>query len=87
MTASMSFYADADTTVRLSEYGTNRAPILTLDGEDHSLSVSAFDRVPIADHLTFARDLAAACADYVKALEAYAAALADDGDQEPDEGR
>ncbi|MEU3983860.1 hypothetical protein AB0F77_27915 [Streptomyces sp. NPDC026672] len=83
MTASMGFYADADTTVQLSQYGTKRAPILTLDGEGHSLAVSAFARVPIADHLAFARDLAAACADYVKALEIYAAALAD-GDQVPD---
>ncbi|CCK28655.1 hypothetical protein BN159_4276 [Streptomyces davaonensis JCM 4913] len=84
MTASMSFYADTHTTVRLSEYGTHHAPILALNGEDHTLTVSAFHHVPIADHLSFARELAAACADYVKALEAYATALSD-GEQEPDE--
>ncbi|MEV0172779.1 hypothetical protein AB0I00_16880 [Streptomyces sp. NPDC050803] len=83
MTASMSFYADTHTTVRLSKYGTRHAPILALDGEDHTLTVSAFDHVPIADHLSFARELAAACTDYVNALETYAAALSD-GDQEPD---
>jgi hypothetical protein len=77
VTASMAFYADGNTTIRLSQYGTTRTPILTLDGEDHSLTVSAFARVSIADHLTFARDLTAACADYVTALETYAAALAD----------
>ncbi|WP_369224179.1 hypothetical protein AB5J52_25825 [Streptomyces sp. R39] len=86
MTASMAFYADGNTTVRLSRYGTTRTPILTLDGENHSLAVSAFDRVPVAEHLTFARELSAACADYVTALEAYAAALPDDetnGDEGP----
>ncbi|MEU9247598.1 hypothetical protein [Streptomyces sp. NPDC048385] len=84
MTASMSFYADGDTTIRLNQYGTRRAPILTLYGEGHSLSVSAFDHVPVANHLAFARTLAIACAEYVTALETYATALAD-GDQEPDE--
>jgi len=84
VTASMSFYADTHTTVRLSKYGTHHAPILALDGEDHTLTVSAFNHVPIADHLSFARELAAACADYVKALETYAAVLPD-GDQAPDE--
>ncbi|MDT9699796.1 hypothetical protein [Streptomyces sp. P17] len=77
MTASMAFYADGNTTIRLSQYGTDRSPILTLDGADHSLSVSVFDRVPIAEHLAFARELSAACADYVTALETYAAALPD----------
>ncbi|MFE9649330.1 hypothetical protein ACFYO0_35520 [Streptomyces sp. NPDC006365] len=86
MTASMSFYADAGTNVHLSQYDSRRTPILTLNGEGHSLTVSAFDRVPIADHLAFVRDLAAACTDYVKALETYAAALTG-GDQEPDEER
>ncbi|MGW5634472.1 hypothetical protein [Streptomyces sp. NPDC003832] len=86
MTASMSFYADTRTTVRLSEYGTDNAPILTLVGEDHNLTVSAFSNIPIADHLSFARALAAACADYVKALETYADGLPD-GDQVPDEER
>nr|WP_222109489.1 hypothetical protein [Streptomyces cupreus] len=70
----MAFYADRNTTIRLSKYGTERTPILTLDGEDHSLTVSVFDRVPIAEHLAFVRELSAACADYVKALETYAAA-------------
>jgi hypothetical protein len=83
----MAFYADADTSVRLSQYGTDGAPILTLDGKDHSLAVSAFDHVPAAVHIAFARELAAACAEYVKALETYAVARAendsDDG-QEPD---
>ncbi|MEU9731118.1 hypothetical protein [Streptomyces sp. NPDC048002] len=77
MTASMAFYADGNTIVRLAQYGTTRTPILTLDGEGHSLTVSAFARVPVAEHLAFARELAVACADYVKALEAYAAALPD----------
>ncbi|MFG2023629.1 hypothetical protein [Streptomyces sp. NPDC048825] len=86
MTATMSFYADAATNVHLSQYGTRRTPILTLNGDGHSLTVSVFDRVPIADHLAFARDLAAACTDYVKALETYAAALTG-GDQVPDEER
>ncbi|MEU2425177.1 hypothetical protein ABZ619_29865 [Streptomyces sp. NPDC007851] len=85
MTASMAFYADRNTTVRLSRYGTTRTPILTLDGENHSLAVSAFGRVPIVERLAFARELSAACADYVTALEAYAAALPDetDGDEGP----
>ncbi|MER6128309.1 hypothetical protein ABT173_38220 [Streptomyces sp. NPDC001795] len=86
MTASMAFYADAATTVRLNRYGTRRAPILTLDGEGHSLAISAFDRIPIADHLSFARELASACAEYVKALEICVSATADGG-QEPDEER
>ncbi|MEU9339092.1 hypothetical protein AB0D49_39120 [Streptomyces sp. NPDC048290] len=77
MTASMAFYADGDTTVRLSQYGTTRTPILTLDADGHSLSVSAFNQVPIADHLAFARELATACAEYVTALETYAAAPSD----------
>ncbi|KUN79137.1 hypothetical protein [Streptomyces griseoruber] len=85
MTASMAFYADTRTTVRLSQYGTDRAPILALDGADHSLTLSAFDTLPMAAHLAFARDLAAACADYVKALEVYAATVADNG-QESIEG-
>ncbi|SEQ71691.1 hypothetical protein SAMN04487983_1007170 [Streptomyces sp. yr375] len=84
MTASMAFCADGNTIVRLCEYGTVRTPLLTLDGEGHSLTVSAFDRVPIAEHLTFARELAAACADYVRALETYAAALPD-GETDRDE--
>ncbi|MFC8239404.1 hypothetical protein [Streptomyces chartreusis] len=84
MTASMAFYADGNTIIRLSQYGTARTPILTLDGEGHSLAVSAFDRVPIAEHLTFARELSAACADYVEALEIYAAALPD-GEKKTDE--
>ncbi|MGW0081884.1 hypothetical protein [Streptomyces sp. NPDC003393] len=77
MTASMAFYADGNTTIRLNQYGTARPPILTLDGEGHTLAVSAFARVPVADHLAVARELSAACAEYVKALETYAAALAD----------
>ncbi|MGK3943626.1 hypothetical protein ABK046_35015 [Streptomyces caeruleatus] len=77
MTASMAFYGDGNTTVRLSRYGTDRTPILTLDGEGHSLTVSVFGRVPIAEHLAFAHELSAACADYVTALETYAAALPD----------
>ncbi|MFE9608842.1 hypothetical protein [Streptomyces sp. NPDC006012] len=84
MTASMAFYADGNTTVRLNQYGTTRTPILTLDGEDHSLAVSAFPRVPIADHLSFARSLSAACADYITALETYAAAQATGEEQEQD---
>ncbi|MFJ9543609.1 hypothetical protein ACIRPX_41200 [Streptomyces sp. NPDC101225] len=84
MTATMSFYADAGTRVRLNQYGTRRAPILALDGDDHSLQVSAFACVPVADHLSFARRLAAACADYVTALEAYAVSQAQD-DRKPDE--
>ncbi|MEV6651755.1 hypothetical protein [Streptomyces sp. NPDC051219] len=74
MTAAMGFYADASTSVRLSDYDAERPPILSLDGAGHSLLISAFDSVPIADHLAFARDLATAAADYVTALERYAAA-------------
>lgn len=86
MTASMSFYADDTTTVRLSQHGPKGTPILTLDSVGHSLIVSAFDRFPLADHLSFARALAAACTDYVKALETiHAAEPADDGDREPDQ--
>ncbi|MEU5031373.1 hypothetical protein [Streptomyces milbemycinicus] len=83
MTASMAFYADAGTTVRLNEYGTKSPPILTLDGRDHTLSVSSFGRIPVADQLAFAHALATAAADYIKALETYTAARAD-GDQKPD---
>ncbi|MDH2393143.1 hypothetical protein QCN29_31085 [Streptomyces sp. HNM0663] len=74
MSAIMSFYGDADTGVHLHDYGTKRAPILALDGNGCSLSVSAFNAVPIADHLAFAKALAAATADYLAALETYAAA-------------
>ncbi|MGW5199198.1 hypothetical protein [Streptomyces spiralis] len=77
MTASMAFYADGNTVIRLNQYDTARPPILTLDGEGHTLAVSAFARVRVADHLAFARELSAACAEYVKALETYAVALAD----------
>ncbi|MCW2871284.1 hypothetical protein [Actinacidiphila oryziradicis] len=74
MSASMSFYADADSHVRLHRY-TERVPILTLNGRDHSLTISAFDRTPMADHLAFAKALATAAANYLTALETYAAAL------------
>ncbi|GAA3902705.1 hypothetical protein GCM10023084_63980 [Streptomyces lacrimifluminis] len=85
MTASMSFYADDTTTVRLNQHGSKRTPILALDSVGHSLTVSAFDRFPLADHLAFARALATACADYVKALEAiHAAEPTDAGDRKPD---
>ncbi|GAB7102613.1 hypothetical protein JCM4814A_09270 [Streptomyces phaeofaciens JCM 4814] len=47
MTASMAFYADGNTIIRLARYGTTRTPILTLDGEGHSLTVSAFDRTSL----------------------------------------
>ncbi|MDT3397202.1 hypothetical protein RKE29_11180 [Streptomyces sp. B1866] len=78
MTASLGFYATRATSVRLHVYGTTRAPILQLDGSDHSLAITAFDSLPVADHLAFARALAAATADYLTALLTYAAAVADD---------
>jgi hypothetical protein len=71
----MSFYADADSYVRLHRYGTERVPILNLIGRGHSLTISAFDRTPMADHLAFAKALATAAANYLTALETYAAVL------------
>ncbi|MBT2390138.1 hypothetical protein J7E87_12040 [Streptomyces sp. ISL-1] len=73
MTASMAFYADGSTTIRLADYGAERTPILMVDGVGHSLHISAFNSVPIADHLAFARELATAATEYVAALERYAA--------------
>lgn len=74
MSASLSVHGDATTHVRIHDYGTARTPILALDGDGYSLTVSVFDSVPLADHLTFARELAAATAQYLTALETYATA-------------
>lgn len=81
MTTSMAFYGGANTGVRLNEYDAKRPPILTLDDDGAWLSISAFESVPIADHLDFARSLASAAAEYVTALETYAASLPDAADR------
>jgi hypothetical protein len=73
VTLSASFHADQDTWVRLHDYGTRPAPILTLDSLDSSLTIGVFDSVPLADHLAFARKLADTTAAYLAALETYAA--------------
>ncbi|GAQ58671.1 hypothetical protein [Streptomyces acidiscabies] len=70
--ASMSFHCDATTTVRVYDYGTKRTPILNLDIDGCTLSLSVFDSVPLADHLVFARRLADATARYLELLETYA---------------
>lgn len=75
MPASMSFHGDASSRVRLHDYGTERLPILSLDGDGYSLSISVFDSRPIADHQAFAEKLAKAAADYLAAVQRYAAAL------------
>jgi hypothetical protein len=77
VTMTSGFYADTDTRVDLSTYGTKSAPILALNGSGYTLSISAFSRVSNADHLAFAKALATAAADYVTALETYAAAHPD----------
>jgi hypothetical protein len=74
VTLSASFHADADTSVRLLDYGTERTPILVLDNPDSDVTISMFDTVPMADHLAFARKLADAATGYLAALERYAAA-------------
>ncbi|MEY9965929.1 hypothetical protein ABIA33_003984 [Streptacidiphilus sp. MAP12-16] len=74
MSASMSFHADAESRVTCHTYGTDTPPILALDGPGHSLMISAFDKVPLSDHLTFARSLVDAITEYMAALEIYAAA-------------
>ncbi|MEY9875990.1 hypothetical protein ABH931_005497 [Streptacidiphilus sp. MAP12-33] len=73
MTVHLGFYAAADTTVNLHDYGTERTPILSLGNIAEHLTISALDSIPLTDHLTFARHLAAAAADYLAALEMYAA--------------
>jgi hypothetical protein len=86
MTTSIGFYADATTDVHVHVYGTKRTPILAIDGPDSSLTVTTFDRVPVADHLAFARSLAAAATEYLTALETYAATIAVNG-QDPEANR
>ncbi|MFG2855117.1 hypothetical protein ACGFZ9_31305 [Streptomyces mirabilis] len=75
MPASMSFHGDASTWVHLHDYGTERLPILAVDGDGYYLSISVFDSQPIADHQAFAEKLAKAAADYLAAVQRYAAAL------------
>ncbi|MEU6853539.1 hypothetical protein ABZ901_26895 [Actinacidiphila alni] len=77
MTVTIGFHAAADTRVDLFTYGTEGTPILDLSGSEHSLTISAFSRVSNADHLAFAKALATAAAEYVTALETYAAAHPD----------
>ncbi|SNX61877.1 hypothetical protein SAMN06272735_3627 [Streptomyces sp. TLI_55] len=74
MSASMSFYGDASTWVHLHDYGTRRLPILAIDGDGYGLTISVFDSRPIADHQAFAEKLAQASADYLAAVQRYAAA-------------
>ena len=82
--AETSVYADGTTTVRLGQYGANRAVLL--DDGGHRLTVLALDHTPLAERLRFARALAAACAEYVTALETSAAALADGSTSGPADG-
>ncbi|MHA6762102.1 hypothetical protein [Streptacidiphilus sp. PAMC 29251] len=81
MSAFMSLYADANTLVDLNTYGTERTPILTLVEDRTHLSIGAHDRVPLADHLAFARSLADATARYVTALEILTSANTVDEDE------
>jgi hypothetical protein len=73
VTISIGFYANQDTTVDLNDYGTKRPPLIELDNPGHWLTIGAFDTVPMADHLAFARKLADAATGYLAALERYAA--------------
>jgi hypothetical protein len=77
MSASMSFRPDSDADVICHDYGTQRTPILTLWAASVSLTISGSDNFPLADHVAFARDLAAKTAAYLAALERYAAAQTD----------
>ncbi|MFC4468863.1 hypothetical protein ACFPH6_30780 [Streptomyces xiangluensis] len=74
MSASMSFHGDASTWVHLHDYGTERLPILALDGDGHYLTISVFEGRPIAEHQAFAEKLAQAATDYLAAVQRYAAA-------------
>jgi alkylation response protein AidB-like acyl-CoA dehydrogenase len=74
MPASMSFHGDASTWVHLHDYGTERLPILAIDGDGYYLTISVFDSRPIADHQAFAQKLAKAAAEYLAAVERYATA-------------
>jgi hypothetical protein len=78
VTVSLGFYADHSTTIDLHEFDAERAPLLDLGNPGQYLTIGAFDSVPIADHLAFARKLADATAGYLSALERFAAAQSAD---------
>ncbi|MEV1085025.1 hypothetical protein AB0I98_43575 [Streptomyces sp. NPDC050211] len=80
MPASMSFHGDASSWVHLHDYGTERMPILAIDGDGYYLTISVFDSRPIADHQAFAERLAQTAADYLAAVQRYAAAQPADAD-------
>ncbi|WP_035847554.1 hypothetical protein [Kitasatospora azatica] len=81
MSASVSFYVDGNTSLHLSRYGVQRAPILSLDGPGYSLTLASHSTVPLSEQLAFARELAANAADFLTALELFAAAN-DDSESE-----
>ncbi|MFE9428261.1 hypothetical protein ACFYNO_35500 [Kitasatospora sp. NPDC006697] len=77
MPASMALYANAETRIDLSTYGTERAPLLGMSGPGYSFTLGSHSHVPLADQLAFARSLAENSADFLAALELFAAANAD----------
>lgn len=77
MSASVSFYVDSKTSFHLCRYGARRAPILTLGGEGYDLAIASHPTVPLAEQLSFARDLVENAAGFLAALELFAAAHTD----------
>ncbi|GAA1263680.1 hypothetical protein GCM10009665_61510 [Kitasatospora nipponensis] len=77
MSASVSFHVDGKTWFHLCQYGTQRTPILTLNGADCSLALASHRDVPIAEQLECARALAENAAGFLAALELFAAANTD----------
>ncbi|MEV4613921.1 hypothetical protein AB0K43_15185 [Kitasatospora sp. NPDC049258] len=73
MSATMAFYPEPGSRVTCHDYGTERTPILNMWSAPVTLTLAGDDKLPLADHLAFARSLAAETAAYLAALERYAA--------------
>ena len=67
----MSFHADANTRITCHTYGAATPPILALDGPSYHLTISSFDKVPLAHQIAVARALATETAAYLEAVQAY----------------
>ncbi|KIZ13539.1 hypothetical protein [Streptomyces natalensis] len=74
MSASMSFHGDPSTWVHFHDYGTDRPPILALDGDGYHLTISVFESRSPADHKEFAEKLAQTVTGYLAAVDRWAAA-------------
>ncbi|MFI2346887.1 hypothetical protein ACH492_07455 [Streptomyces sp. NPDC019443] len=71
--ASMNLHLHTKPFAMCHAYGTERTPILAMQDEHASLTVSANSSTSIAAHLRFARELVAAATRYAAAVETYAA--------------